>query len=414
MRCLRRQQRHWQRGRRTGVCLLLLHSDSIFSGYLPELHFLLRRRVVSFVAKPLWRSFATAAATAAAFYLMKSVQIAGPLHASISRCIFGWIILRYDAFSSVWMCLVYAVILPRNAWKAGWRRRFRLLLTLPRSVNETFQWIQGDGWCFNYLQIYPNIVGESALRELRPHSAHYSEELMWWDETPLFVLPSICGRAGVYARGRPSHSPSILISALMDLRLCFGERQAPVGGPHGTVMVLTRPAFGSGSETGTGPLSGKITQPRRQLTFITFHVTSPSLFHSLPSPPSFRPLSFPAIVVALPRWALRPGAIRCLAGIVILGTWEIKSLLMSDDAPARRSGLPFALIQTSRLPSHGPQGCLCTAVSAWSSHVGVLHKDLVNIQKKKQKSKCTLKQDAHRGPWNSRLFKTDKWKFLQA
>lgn len=38
---LEKQQRRSQKGTRTGVCLLLLHSDYIFSGHLLEMHFLL-------------------------------------------------------------------------------------------------------------------------------------------------------------------------------------------------------------------------------------------------------------------------------------------------------------------------------------------------------------------------------------
>lgn len=176
------------------------------------------------------------------------------------------------------------------------------------------------------------------------------------------ICPSLhLWTSGVCARGRASLSPSLLIPVVMDLQLCFWERQA-LAGDGGNEASLW-PQIWDWDQTSVS----EDHTAQAKLMFFTFHVMSPSLFHSLFFPTSFT-LLFSAIVT-LPRWALRHHPIRCLTGIVILGTWEIKSLLMSDDAPVLRCKLPFVLIETDRVPSYGPQGCLCTAVSSWSSQV---------------------------------------------
>lgn len=200
-----------------------------------------------------------------------------------------------------------------------------------------------------------------------------------YDLTRLITQKSSCGEMrhlylsflhlwmrGVCARGRPSHSLTVLISGLMDLRLCFWERQALVGaltaGDGGNKASLWLRIW-DWDQT-----SFKITQPRPQWRSLPFMLCLHhyfTLFHHLHS----RRSSFLPLLELFPLEPPRPHAIRCLAGIVILGTWEIKSLLTSDDAPARRNELPFVLIQTSRVPSYSPQGCLCTTVSGWSSHV---------------------------------------------
>lgn len=76
-------------------------------------------------------------------------------------------------------------------------------------------------------------------------------------------------------------------------------------GPPQPVMVVTRPVFASGPETGTS----KDHTNQATVTSITFHVMSPLLFHSLFCPPLSTTFFFSAIVVALPRWALMPPAV---------------------------------------------------------------------------------------------------------
>lgn len=120
---------------------------------------------------------------------------------------------------------------------------------------------------------------------------------------------------------------------------------------YGSPALFQSPV-GAPTASGHGNKRGSMDTGTRPLQLITFHVISssvPTFIHS--------PFSFSAIVVSLPRWALRPHVVRCLGAIVILGTWEIKSLLMSDDAPAFWNGPPFVMIQMCRVPSYGPQGC---------------------------------------------------------
>lgn len=182
-----------------------------------------------------------------------------------------------------------------NAGKARRLGILCLLLTRPCSVNETFQWIKGDGWCFNYLQIYPNIVGEYALRELRPHSAHYSEELMWWNQTPLFVLPSICGRVGSAPVADPHiHRP--YWSLLLWISGFVSESGRPRLEPPQPVMAVTRLLFGSGSEAGTRPLSAQITQPRRQWSSLPFMLCRHHYSTLFPPTLRSRRSSFPPVL----------------------------------------------------------------------------------------------------------------------
>lgn len=122
--------------------------------------------------------------------------------------------------------------------------------------------------------------------------------------------------------------------------------------PLSPVSPITRPAFGtgtellpSGKERGTGPLAvriiGKGTLDHiagmtewHSLPLIVF---PPSLCHSLPFslsrshiPVSFFHLVCVFALISPP--AVTPwDPIQCLPAVVILGTWEIKSLLMTDD-----------------------------------------------------------------------------------
>lgn len=188
-----------------------------------------------------------------------------------------------------------------------------------------------DGWCFNYLQIYPNNVGKYERRELRPRSPHYSQELTRCNRTPLFVLPSICGRAGSAPVADPHIHPPYW-SLLLWISSAASQSGSLWLEPPWPVTVVTRPVFIPGSETGTSSVY--------YLSY-NFSVIA-SLFVS---PPSFsQRSSFPCSYLC----PVEPAALTSpsRAAIVILGTWEIKSLLMSDGAPAHWNELPFVLIQT--------------------------------------------------------------------
>lgn len=132
----------------------------------------------------------------------------------------------------------------------------------------------------------------------------------------------------------------------MDLQCCFSEWQPLVGAPM---------AGDRGNKANLWSLDLRL----GPVQYITFPIISPSLLpslsphlHSVNAPP---PCSYlcpiePAALTSPSR-----------AAIVILGTWEIKSLLVSDGIPAHWNELPFVMIQTCRVPSYGPQGCFCTA-----------------------------------------------------
>lgn len=213
-----------------------------------------------------------------------------------------------------------------------------------------------------------------------------------YDLTRLITQKSSCGETrhlylsflhlwtrGVCARGRPSHSPTVLISGLMDLRLCFWERQALVGaltaGDGGNKASLWLRIWDWDQTSFSQDHTAEAT-----VTFITFHVMSPSLFHSFP--PTFihtallfchcwssAPLSPPPSRHPLSRWHCYPRHLR--DKVTPDERWRTctqeRAAICADTDELR------AFLQSSRLFVHN-------RIRLEQSCYGVLHKDLVNIK----------------------------------
>lgn len=179
----------------------------------------------------------------------------------------------------------------------------------------------------------------------------------------VFVLPSCWWTPGARASGWPS---KLAVHIKSSLDLCSYGRAGAVAlylksddlwlRPSSLADLITRPAFGTRSrdfpqwEGERDRTSGCQDNWQRHLDHtagmtewhsLPLIVFPPSLCHSLPF--SFSPSRSPTrslffffiLFVSLPSSALPPSPrgspVQCLPGVVILGTWEIKSLLVTDD-----------------------------------------------------------------------------------
>ena len=232
-------------------------------------------------------------------------------------------------------------------------------ISTPCCVDETFRQITGDGSCFNYRSIYPNNAEgkkKCALSYGGRYGRHYSDKLFCFGPSSCWWTP------GARTSGWPSN---LAVHIKSSLDLCSYGRAGAVAlylksddlwlQPSCLADLITRPAFGTWSwdfpqwEGERDRTSGCQDNWQRHLDHtvgmtewhsLPLIVFPPSLCHSLlfsfsPSCSPTRSLFFFHLVCVFalisPPTVTPRVPIQCLPGVVILGTWEIKSLLMTDD-----------------------------------------------------------------------------------